>query len=182
MTSRALFFVFGCLSTGMPRPSSATVIDDPSACRVTTMFEAWPFIASSTELSRISQTRWCSPAAPTPPMYIPGRLRTGSSPSRTVMSFAVYEAIGRQISILLCGRGSDEGQTGVRRGSDPRRTPVEPPSDPTRMDHAPTLWNCVAGAVAGDFDGGGRRRAAARAGVRCRHTDANRGELRRTLQ
>jgi hypothetical protein len=26
---------------------------------------------------------------PTPPMYMPGRLRTGSSPSRTVMSFAV---------------------------------------------------------------------------------------------
>ena len=28
-------------------------------------------------------------------MYMPGRLRTGSSPSRTVMSFAVYvDAIG----------------------------------------------------------------------------------------
>src|SRR5689334_2375234 len=47
-------------------------------------------MASSTELSTISQTRWCSPAEPTPPIYIPGRLRTGSSPSRTVMSLAVY--------------------------------------------------------------------------------------------
>src|SRR5262252_1349476 len=56
------------------------------------MFEAWPFIASSMELSRISQTRWWSPGDPTPPMYIPGRFRTGSRPSRTVMSFAVYEA------------------------------------------------------------------------------------------
>ena len=36
-----------------------------------------------------SQTRWCRPVVPTPPMYMPGRLRTGSSPSRTVMSFAV---------------------------------------------------------------------------------------------
>src|SRR5436190_19658205 len=54
------------------------------------MFDAYPFIASSIELSRISQTRWCRPAAPTPPMYMPGRLRTGSRPSRTVMSFAVY--------------------------------------------------------------------------------------------
>jgi hypothetical protein len=26
-------------------------------------------------------------------MYMPGRLRTGSKPSRTVMSFAVYEGI-----------------------------------------------------------------------------------------
>src|SRR5512136_1993863 len=42
------------------------------------------------ELSRISQTRWWSPGDPTPPMYIPGRFRTGSRPSRTVMSFAVY--------------------------------------------------------------------------------------------
>src|SRR5947208_10629671 len=55
------------------------------------MVEAWPFIASSTELSTISQTRWCSPVDPTPPMYMPGRLRTGSSPSRTVMSFAEYD-------------------------------------------------------------------------------------------
>ena len=29
MTSSALFFVEGCLSTGMPRPSSATVIELP---------------------------------------------------------------------------------------------------------------------------------------------------------
>ena len=29
------------------------------------------------------------PVLPTPPMYMPGRLRTGSSPSRTVMSLAV---------------------------------------------------------------------------------------------
>jgi hypothetical protein len=28
-------------------------------------------------------------------MYIPGRSRTGSRPSRTVMSFAVYEVFGR---------------------------------------------------------------------------------------
>jgi hypothetical protein len=42
----------------MPRPSSVIVIELPSACSVTVMFEAWPFIASSTELSRISQTRW----------------------------------------------------------------------------------------------------------------------------
>ena len=89
MTSSALLPVFGCLSTGMPRPSSATVSDVPSACSVTAMVEAWPFIASSMALSSISQARWCRPAVPTPPMYMPGRLRTGSSPSRTVMSFAV---------------------------------------------------------------------------------------------
>src|SRR5712671_1243603 len=41
-------------------------------------------------LSTISHTRWCRPEDPTPPMYMPGRLRTGSRPSRTVMSFAVY--------------------------------------------------------------------------------------------
>ena len=57
MTSSALFFEDGCLSIGMPRPSSSMVIDDPSACSVTQMFEAYPFMASSTELSRTSHTR-----------------------------------------------------------------------------------------------------------------------------
>ena len=47
-----------------------------------------PAIASSTELSTISHTRWCRPRGPVEPMYMPGRLRTASSPSRTVMSLA----------------------------------------------------------------------------------------------
>src|SRR5687768_8547623 len=94
MTSSALFLLVGCLSIGIPRPSSSIVIDEPSLCSVTHIFEAWPFIASSMELSRISQTRWCRPALPTPPMYMPGRRRTGSRPSRTVMSFAVYAMNG----------------------------------------------------------------------------------------
>src|SRR5262245_7601894 len=42
---------------------------------------------SSTELSTISQMRWWSPLPSTPPMYIDGRLRTGSRPSRTEKSF-----------------------------------------------------------------------------------------------
>ena len=50
----------------------------PSLCSVTVISDACPFIASSTELSTISQIKWCSPAMPTPPMYMPGRLRTGS--------------------------------------------------------------------------------------------------------
>src|SRR5215210_3089066 len=35
--------------------------------------------------------RWWSPRWPVEPMYIPGRLRTASRPSRTVMSWAAYE-------------------------------------------------------------------------------------------
>ena len=49
-------------------------------------------MASSTELSTTSQTRWCRPVGPVEPMYIPGRLRTASSPSRMVMSSSVYDA------------------------------------------------------------------------------------------
>src|ERR671914_721775 len=37
--------------------------------------------------------RWCRPRVPVEPMYMPGRLRTASRPSRTVMSFAPYEAL-----------------------------------------------------------------------------------------
>ena len=47
---------------------------------------ARPAMASSTELSTTSHTRWCRPVGPVEPMYIPGRFRTASSPSRMVMS------------------------------------------------------------------------------------------------
>jgi len=57
ITSRALLPVLGWMSTGMPRPLSATVIVLPSASRVTTIRLAWPFMTSSTELSTISQIR-----------------------------------------------------------------------------------------------------------------------------
>ena len=52
------------------------------------MVSPWPAIASSTELSTISWTMWCRPRSPVEPMYMPGRLRTASRPSRTVMSEA----------------------------------------------------------------------------------------------
>ncbi len=89
MSSRALIFLTGWMSTGMPRPLSNTVTERLSAWRVTSIRLAWPFVASSTALSTISQSRWCSPGLPVPPMYMPGRLRTGSSPSSTWMPAAV---------------------------------------------------------------------------------------------
>ncbi len=51
--------LFSCLfkATGMPRPLSATVTVRPFLCNVTTISSACPFIASSTELSKISQTK-----------------------------------------------------------------------------------------------------------------------------
>src|SRR4051794_9116244 len=90
MISIAGFLWVGWLSTGMPRPLSETVTLAPSLWRVPSIWSAWPFMASSTELSKISQTRWWSPDEPVPPMYMPGRLRTGSRPSRTVMLLALY--------------------------------------------------------------------------------------------
>ena len=53
--------MFGSTSTGMPRPSSATVIE-PSGLTVTWITVAWPPMTSSIELSTTSLTRWCSPA------------------------------------------------------------------------------------------------------------------------
>src|SRR6266550_498025 len=73
----------------MPRPSSCTDTD-PLAWMVNSMVFAWPASASSTELSTTSYTRWCRPSAPTPRMYMCGRLRTASSPSRTLMLSAEY--------------------------------------------------------------------------------------------
>src|SRR4051812_32983748 len=77
----------------MPRPSSTTR-QPPSASSVTSTRVQKPAIASSTELSTTSQMRWWRPARPVEPMYIPGRLRTGSRPSRTWMSWAPYPALG----------------------------------------------------------------------------------------
>ena len=71
-------------STGMPRPSSMTV-HDPSASMATLTVVAKPAIASSIELSTVSYTRWCRALIPVPPMYMPGRLRTASRPSRTLI-------------------------------------------------------------------------------------------------
>ncbi len=52
-----------------------------------------PAIASSTALSTTSHTQWWRPDGPVEPMYMPGRLRTGSRPSRTCMSLAPYEVL-----------------------------------------------------------------------------------------
>src|SRR5215475_5993389 len=42
------------------------------------------------ELSSTSAKRWCIAFSSVPPIYIPGRRRTGSRPSSTSMSAAVY--------------------------------------------------------------------------------------------
>ena len=87
-TSTAGFFSTGCMPTGMPRPSSMTRTP-PSAWSTTSTRVAWPAIASSTALSTTSHIRWCSPRSPVEPMYMPGRLRTASRPSRTVIDDAL---------------------------------------------------------------------------------------------
>ena len=51
---------------------------------------AWPATPSSVELSTISLKRWLMPRLSVEPMYMPGRLRTASSPSRCVRSSAPY--------------------------------------------------------------------------------------------
>jgi hypothetical protein len=76
--------------TGMPRPLSSTVTE-LSGWTVTLILVQKPAMASSTELSTISHTRWCRPADEVVPMYMPGRLRTASRPSRTLISLASYE-------------------------------------------------------------------------------------------
>ena len=85
---RRLLGVLGVRSDRDPRP----VVDDPDAAvgqQRDVDPGGRPAMASSTELSTTSQTRWCSPLGPVEPMYMPGRFRTGSSPSRMVMSASV---------------------------------------------------------------------------------------------
>ena len=88
-TSSVGIFLTGCSATGMPRPLSTTVME-LSGCTVTSMVVQKPAMASSTELSTISHTRWCKPLTEVEPMYMPGRLRTASRPSRILISPAPY--------------------------------------------------------------------------------------------
>ena len=81
-------FSTGCMSTGMPRPLSWTRTP-PSASSVTVIVSQCPASASSTALSTTSHTMWCRPRSPVEPMYMPGRLRTASRPSRTVIDDAL---------------------------------------------------------------------------------------------
>ncbi len=83
-TSTAGFFSSGCMSTGMPRPSSSTSTE-PSLNTRTVMRLPKPASASSTALSIASCTmcRGCTVC-----VYIPGMRRTGSRPLRAWMAEA----------------------------------------------------------------------------------------------
>ena len=80
------------MSTGIPRPLSRTSIE-LSSFMMTSISVQYPAKASSIELSTTSYTRWCNPFSPISPMYMAGRLRTASSPSRTVILLAEYSPV-----------------------------------------------------------------------------------------
>src|SRR4051812_9219121 len=97
---------------------------------------------SSTALSRISQTRWWSPLLSTPPMYMAGRLRTGSSPSRTWMSSVRYAADRVAVSALI-GVSTSESKPCLGQGSLFVALPDDPPVrgvDDVMRSAALELW------------------------------------------
>ena len=61
---------------------------------------------SSTELSMISHRQCIRPCESVVPMYMPGRLRTASKPSRTARSLAPYSSLGIQSYFSLQMLGS----------------------------------------------------------------------------
>ena len=98
--SAADIFVFGCISTGIPLPSSSTFIIFPGSI-VTCIFLQYPAKASSTALSTISYTKWWSPLIDTLPIYIPGLFLTASSPSSTWICSALYSCSNFSMLFLL---------------------------------------------------------------------------------
>ncbi len=75
----------GCGPTGIPRPLSSTVTES-SAWTMTEIVSQYPAWASSIALSTSSVTMWWRPEMSSVfPMYIPGRLRTASSPLRSLI-------------------------------------------------------------------------------------------------
>ena len=80
-TSSAETPSFLCIPTGIPRPLSSTVMELFSLIS-TDIKSQCPARASSMELSTTSYTKWCNPLTPTSPIYMDGRIRTCSMPSR----------------------------------------------------------------------------------------------------
>src|SRR6187431_796134 len=100
----------------MPEPLSV-IVTDVSGWMVISIVLARPAMASSTALSITSYASWCSPRGPVEPMYMPGRSRTGSRPSRTVMSFAVYavSVMKKALQIAYLRAGTSVSETPVVR-------------------------------------------------------------------
>src|SRR5438876_360990 len=119
----------------MPRPLSATR-HPPSARSVTSLRVASPAMASSTELSTTSQMRWCRPLGPVDPMYMPGRLRTGSRPSRTVMSLAPYDEAGLAVSTFCFSATGATFPTRSRNRQSHQNPQVRSPWGPIRIGQA----------------------------------------------
>src|SRR5690606_18862563 len=100
------------------------------------------------ELSTTSQIRWCSPRGPVEPMYIPGRIRTASSPSRTVIDDAPY-SLGPSLLALLLASATCELL--ASRGSGPAQSTCG--NRPTARGHARCSPVRVAGPPAGHVQG-----------------------------
>ena len=60
-----------------------------------------PASASSRSSPSTSQTRWCRPCVTVEPMYMPGRLRTASRPSRTWMAEASNDGGAAEVRLAL---------------------------------------------------------------------------------
>src|SRR5262245_42574615 len=99
-------------------------------------------MASSTALSTISCTRWWRPRSPVEPMYMPGRLRTASRPSSTVIESAPYCSCSATLGhfLVLDRDGPDTGSAGPWAG----RRAQEPPTT-TRGEGADHRWTVHAG-------------------------------------
>ena len=87
--SSALVFVVGCLSIGMPRPSSSTVMDEPSACSVTQMLRGVAVHRLVDGVVDDFPDEVMKAGRSDAADVHPGTLADGLEPSRTVMSFAV---------------------------------------------------------------------------------------------
>jgi hypothetical protein len=76
-----LLLLLLCCCAHLPLSVMVTCCVPRSTSTVTTSPK--PPCTSSTALSSTSHSRWCRPLGPVLPMYMPGRLRTGSNPSST---------------------------------------------------------------------------------------------------
>src|SRR5579862_6580383 len=77
-------------------------------------------MASSTELSTTSQTKWCKPCSVVEPIYMAGRLRTASRSPRTLIEVASYRwpaalPVTVSFSAIFCASPDYRGREGWRR-------------------------------------------------------------------
>ena len=89
-------FLFGMAGGALTRKTLTIDYKNDLVILSEDLYGIWPWFyanSESIELSKISAAKWCKARSSVPPIYMPGRWRTGSKPSNTSILEASYSSL-----------------------------------------------------------------------------------------